>query len=132
MKFETGSQDPPIVADLAISMDVIYHLTEDEVFYTYLNHLFGCARRFVLIYASNVDARTTDIHVRHRRFTDVAMDLYPHWRLSAILPNRFSFDPVRPTETSFADFYIYAADDAGVTVTVPVINGGGYKEFSHG
>jgi SAM-dependent methyltransferase len=107
------------VADLTISMDVIYHLTDDEIFHTYLDHLFGCARQLVLIYASNLEARPLDIHVRHRRFTDTVRHRYPEWRLAAILPNRFGFDPARPNETSFADFYIYAVDSTSLTVTVP-------------
>jgi len=40
-------------ADLAISLDVIYHLTEDAVFDTYMTHLFAAAARFVIVYATN-------------------------------------------------------------------------------
>ncbi|MDD2876013.1 MAG: class I SAM-dependent methyltransferase [Acidiphilium sp.] len=113
------AQQPNHTADLALSMDVIYHLTDDNVFQDYLDHLFGCARRFVLIYASNIDARTPDIHVRHRRFTDQIRQYHPAWRLAALLPNRFGFDQSRPNETSFADFHVYTPLNEGVVVTVP-------------
>src|SRR5580704_7578468 len=38
-------------ADLALSLDVVYHLVEDRVFETYLGHLFAAATRFVVIYS---------------------------------------------------------------------------------
>ena len=34
-------------AELALSLDVIYHLTEDTVFESYMRHLFGAAEQFV-------------------------------------------------------------------------------------
>lgn len=43
------------MADLSLSLDVIYHLVEDEVFETYINTLFKSARRYVIIYSSNSD-----------------------------------------------------------------------------
>src|SRR5580658_6491503 len=55
-------------ADLAISLDVIYHLTEDAVFKAYMTHLFAAGARFVIIYASNREIPGTAPHVRHRHF----------------------------------------------------------------
>ncbi len=111
---------PAHTADLAISMDVIYHLTDDAVYYNYLDDLFGCAERIVLIYASNIHAATRDTHVRHRCFTETIKSRFPDWRLAAMLPNRFSFDPAQPEQTSFADFYFFTPISAGIIVTVPV------------
>src|SRR5260370_10285215 len=56
-------------ADLAISLDVIYHLTEDAVFETYIAHLFAAGARFVIVYATNRAISATALHVRHRYFT---------------------------------------------------------------
>ena len=56
-------------ADLAISLDVIYHLTEDAVFETYMTHLFAAAARYVIIYATDGEIAGTAPHVRHRHFT---------------------------------------------------------------
>jgi hypothetical protein len=39
--------------DLELSLDVIYHLVEDEVFDAYMRSLFAHAGRFVVIYSSN-------------------------------------------------------------------------------
>ena len=94
-------------ADLALSVDVIFHLVEDAVFADHMRTLFRCARRFVLIYASDVDMAWPAAHVRHRRFSDHVAATEPGWQLLAHVPNRYPFDPKWPDETSFADFFIY-------------------------
>jgi SAM-dependent methyltransferase len=68
-------------ADLALSLDVIYHLTEDAVFEAYMTHLFAAARRCVLIYATNGTRTGTAPHVRHRHFTPWVHERCPGWRL---------------------------------------------------
>ena len=73
-------------ADLAISLDVIYHLIEDQVFETYMTHLFAAARKFVLIYATNREIPGTAPHVRHRQFTRWAEEHVPGWRLAQVTP----------------------------------------------
>jgi hypothetical protein len=96
-------------AEMALSLDVIYHLVEDEVFESYMNRLFDAAERFVVIYSSNHDAPPgpRDPHVRHRRFTEWVEAHQPAWRLLAHIPNRYpSADD--PFNGSFADFHLYA------------------------
>ena len=110
---------PP--AELTISLDVLYHLTEDEVFLDTIRALFTWATRFVVIYASNVDSAWPVPHVRHRRFTDHVAATEPAWRLLAHLPNPWPYDPAQPNETSFADFFIYARPDAACVITVPAV-----------
>lgn len=39
--------------DLAISLDVIFHLVEDNIYEAYMEQLFNSAERFVTIYSSN-------------------------------------------------------------------------------
>jgi SAM-dependent methyltransferase len=68
-------------ADLAISLDVIYHLTEDAVFEAYLTHLFAAAANYVIIYATDGERRGTAPHVRHRHFTPWVQTHYPEWGL---------------------------------------------------
>lgn len=106
---------PRHFADLALSLDVIYHLTEDAVFESYMNDLFDAARRFVVIYSS--DTAVTDpsepAQVRHRVFSRWVAERRPRWRLLRRIPNRF---PIGNGEErgSFAEFFIYApADDDG-------------------
>jgi SAM-dependent methyltransferase len=87
-------------ADLALSLDVIYHLTEDAVFETYLRHLFAAGQRLVVIYATNAELGGTAPHVRHRHFTPWVKANCPQWRLSGVTqgPN---------TELARADFFVY-------------------------
>jgi len=106
-------------AELVQSIDVIFHLVEDAVFARYMHALFVHATRFVLIYSSNADCNWSSPHVRHRRFTDHVADCRPEWRLLAHVPNRYPFDPERPDETSFADFFVYGRHDAGCILQIP-------------
>lgn len=94
-------------ADLAISLDVVYHLVEDSVYSAYMRHLFGAARRYVIVYSSNSDSlRSKSPHVRHRAFSHfVESDLAP-WRLVSIVRNRYPYEESANTG-SFADFYIF-------------------------
>jgi len=93
-------------AELALSLDVVYHLVEDEVFNDYMRSLFGASGKFVIVYASNQDL-PPDVHVRHRKFTDWVTEQAPDWALLRMIPNRYPFDPNSPDETSFAEFYIF-------------------------
>ena len=94
--------------DLALSLDVIFHLVEDRVFDSYMRSLFARAKHHVVIYSSNYDARSDSPHVRHRKFTDWIAKRAPGWKPAGYLQNRFPFDPNRPEETSFADFYFFS------------------------
>ncbi|WP_260483667.1 class I SAM-dependent methyltransferase [Sphingomicrobium flavum] len=94
-------------ADLTMSLDVIYHLIEDEVFERYMTDLFKASRRFVAIYSSNQDKRLT-AHVRHRRFTDWISTYWPQAQLLKKVENPFPEDKGDQENTSFADFYFYA------------------------
>jgi SAM-dependent methyltransferase len=94
-------------ADLALSLDVIYHLVEDLVFDTYMHQLFKTAQRFVVIYASNRDEVISTKHVRHRQFTQWVECNRRDWDLMETIKNKYPFDPNNPDDTSFADFYIF-------------------------
>jgi SAM-dependent methyltransferase len=61
-------------ADLALSLDVVFHLVEDVVYDSYLRRLFLAAERFVVIYSSDTEEDAGTLrHVRHRNVsTDVA------------------------------------------------------------
>ncbi|MDQ2075105.1 bifunctional 2-polyprenyl-6-hydroxyphenol methylase/3-demethylubiquinol 3-O-methyltransferase UbiG [Marinimicrobium sp. ABcell2] len=95
-------------ADLTLSLDVIYHLVEDEVFTEYMRTLFAAAQRYVIIYASNFDdpERQVGPHVRHRKFTRWVESELPQWQLQEHIPNKY---PYRGNykKGSFADFYVY-------------------------
>lgn len=93
-------------ADLSLSLDVIYHLLEDDVFNKYMNNLFNAADKFVIIYSSNKN-KVQAQHVRHRKFTDWIEKNKPDWKLQEIINNKYPFDAKDPDNTSFADFYIF-------------------------
>jgi hypothetical protein len=94
--------------ELALSLDVVYHLVEDEVFERYMADLFRLATRFVIVYASNID-KSHAVHVRHRRFTDWVDHHAENWSLIETIPNRYPAAPGDETDdTSFADFYVFA------------------------
>ena len=96
-------------AELALSLDVIYHLVEDGVFSQHMRTLFAAADRFVIIYASDSDANDEHEgrHVRHRKFSRWVAENQPSWELLEHVPNRY---PYRGDyrKGSFADFFIYA------------------------
>ena len=99
---------PVQVAELALSLDVIYHLVEDEVFDAYMRHLFAAAKRYVIIYASNDEAPSPAPHVRHRRFTDWVRRHEPAWQVESRTPNRYPPSLADGAEVSFADFVVFA------------------------
>ena len=71
---------PAEVFDATLSMDVIYHLTDDEAYQAYLAALFGHARRAVLVYGLNETAAGPELlHMRMRRWRP---DVPPDWWLS--------------------------------------------------
>jgi SAM-dependent methyltransferase len=87
--------------DLALSLDVIYHLLEDDVYRRYLEDLFGAAKRHVIIYSSNRDDRSSAAHVRHRAFVRDVEAGFPEFRLL------HKIDNAHPKQ-SFADFYVFS------------------------
>lgn len=99
---------PDFVADLSLSLDVIYHLVEDSVFDAYMRRLFESARLFVIVYASNTDHSCLAKHVKHRKFTSWVEQNKPEWQLQFTFKNCYPYDPGDPKQTSFADFYVFA------------------------
>jgi hypothetical protein len=94
-------------SDLALSLDVVFHLVEDEQFKRYMTLLFDCASRFAGVYSSNSTDPDIGEHVRHRRFTDWVETHRPSWTLVENVVN-----PHRGTETgAVSDFWFYAAPD---------------------
>jgi hypothetical protein len=63
-----GYYPPPIHGDLALSLDVIFHLVEDAMYERHMANVFASAP-LVCIASSNRDEEGAP-HVRHRRFTN--------------------------------------------------------------
>lgn len=83
-------------ADMALSMDVLFHLTDEADYRTHLLRLFGCARSVVLVYATDYDGGRTARHVLRRRWTPDVADRFPAWRIAEA-----AADPAEP------GFYLY-------------------------
>lgn len=80
-------------AELTLSLDVLYHLIEDDVYARYLADLFALSSRFVILYTSDLDcAGTTNegmaSHMRHRPVTADIATWFPAWRLEIVTKGR--------------------------------------------
>jgi hypothetical protein len=98
---------PDDVADLSLSLDVIYHLVEDGVFERYMGQLFDASRRFVIVYSSNMDRKSDAVHVRHRKFTDWVERHRSDFVLTNVLKNPYPEGISDIDNTSFADFFFF-------------------------
>lgn len=87
--------------ELAISLDVIYHLVEDPVFEEHIASLFAVSSRYVIVYSTNFDRRYDSLHQVDRKFTDYIDQRITGWRLREVLAN-----PHKGVETQ-SDFYVY-------------------------
>ena len=105
-KFKLVNEFNDEKADLVLSLDVIYHLVEDEVYFQYMENLFRASKRYIIIYSSNKDEIHTT-HVKHRHFTSFIEQNHKEWTLIKKIPNKYPYDEKDPGNTSFADFYIY-------------------------
>jgi SAM-dependent methyltransferase len=96
-------------ADLALSLDVIFHLVESDVFEEYMQRLFDASHRFVCIYSSNTDDQLGEKapHVKHRRFSEWITRKRPDWRLFRNVKNPYSYSGDHRL-TSFSDFYFFS------------------------
>lgn len=93
--------------DLAISLDVIYHLIEDDIYQSYMTQLFHSASRFVIIYSCNFENNATANHVKPRKFTDYTDQHFPQWELIEKLANPYPMTRMNDPETSWSDFYVF-------------------------
>lgn len=88
--------------DLAVSLDVIYHLADDASYERHMGLLFGSAP-LVAIYSTNWDGAPGSNEIRHRQFVNWTARHVPDWGMEHI---------VNPyPEQSLADFYIFSAKE---------------------
>lgn len=93
--------------DLVLSLDVIFHLIDDNLFENYMHNLFNCSKKYVIIYSSNSTEKSLAKHVKHRRFTKWIFKNVANFEIEKFSKSPYKFEPDKPTETSFSDFYIY-------------------------
>jgi SAM-dependent methyltransferase len=95
-------------ADLALSLDVIYHLVEEDLFESYMERLFSAGERFVIIYSSNTDSNLgfRGTHIRHRLFTKWVEEHAADWALKKKVPGWPLFRLAVPFRRAVS-FYMY-------------------------
>jgi len=95
-------------AELVLSLDVIYHLVEDHIYFTYMRNIFAASSKYVGIYSSNKseNTRNQDVHVRHRNFTEWVSENAPDWIMFYHIANIYP-SAKYGIEGSFADFFFY-------------------------
>ncbi len=86
-------------SDLTMSLDVLYHILEDELYFNYLKQLFSSSSNYVLIYSNNYNGHIVG-HMHTRKFTDDVEKKFPNWEL------REKINQIYPKKSS-ADFYLY-------------------------
>lgn len=98
-------------AELVLSLEVIFHLVEDDLYEEHMNLLFNAASHFVIIYSSDRadNHGFEDTRVQHRKFTKWIYDHQPDWSLIGHVPNRFPY--IKRKVGSFSDFFIYGRND---------------------
>lgn len=106
--FFTLDEYPGHPAEMAISLDVIYHLVEESTYHDYLTALFNSSTRYVVIYSSNTDTQDKyqGKHVHHRKFTSWVERQKPEWSLIEVKKNIYPYNG-DDTKGSFADFYFF-------------------------
>lgn len=99
-KLQEGYEDFALSGfDLALSLDVLYHLTDDRAYFQYLDALFS-ASHYVLIYSMNFEDPHWSGHSRPRNFTKDAESRFPGSRLLKVMPSS-------APEESGMEFFLY-------------------------
>jgi len=94
-------------AELTLSLDVIYHLVEDDIYENHMKLLFNSSQKYIIIYSTNEDTDTLIApHIKHRNITEWIRQNFPNWELVKHIPNKYSNETIRE-KRSKADFFIY-------------------------
>lgn len=102
-----------LTSELAISIDVLYHVVEDESFHTHLEHLFSLSSKLVVVFSDDESLPSPVAHVRHRAFTPLVAARFPQWRLVERLEHPM-FRHTDPDEESvFASFFVFEQHPVG-------------------
>lgn len=92
--------------DLSLSLDVIYHIIEDENFEAYMRFLFNTSTKYVIVYSSNFDSYQMK-HVKHRDVTGWISKNIPGWKFMKEIVNPYPHSDADPDNTSSANFYFF-------------------------
>jgi cyclopropane fatty-acyl-phospholipid synthase-like methyltransferase len=95
-------------ADLTMSLDVLYHLVEKEIFENYLRHLFAASDQYVIIYASDYNQAEEPVHQHENRrnFSEFVKNNISDWKLKEVIKNKYPVSQYKE-KGSLSDFFIY-------------------------
>jgi hypothetical protein len=95
-------------SELALSLDVIFHLVEDSMFELHMRHLFSTVERFVIIYSSDTDVNPPLLppHVKHRPVSQYVESNFQDWILIQRIENKYRYTGDDRTG-SWSKFLIY-------------------------
>ena len=88
-----------LLSDLTMSLDVLYHILEEECYVTYLKNLFSSSSNYVLIYSNNYNGHIVG-HMHTRKFTNDVENMFPNWSLHE------KINQIYPKKSSAAFYYI--------------------------
>lgn len=95
-------------AELAISLDVVYHLVEEDVFEKYIHDLFDSSIKYVCIYSTNSDeSEGYSDHVKMREFTKYIEENIEGFELFSVVENEYPNNDEKNGDSSDANFYFY-------------------------
>lgn len=74
-------------SDLTMSLDVVYHIIEDDVYHEYMNNLFGLSLKYVLIYSIDSDSLRSGVeHMKYRKFSTWVLKNKSDFKLTEFYP----------------------------------------------
>jgi hypothetical protein len=89
------------VAELSLSIDVLYHLVEPEVLNAYIDDLFESARAYVIVYSTDFEGPHDGVHQVDRKITEIIARRVPEFTLRKRVANPLKGDD------SMSDFFVY-------------------------
>ena len=92
-----------IQAELTLSLDVLYHIVEENLFIKYLKDLFATSSQHVIIYSTNFN-KNESTHVLHREFLNLVKKEFPHFGFVKEVANPF---PGNGHQESEANFFLF-------------------------
>jgi len=99
-------------SDLGLSLDVIYHLTEEPIFVSYMEALFSMSDKYVICYTRDAFDRDQEFrdyrHVRLWPLRQWVAENQQDWAFVERVSNKWAFDASDPQNTSISDFYVFA------------------------
>lgn len=87
MAFFTDIKHMP-EAELTMSLDVLYHIVDENDYKVYLDQLFSKSKKYVLIFSTNYEGnKVVADYIFHRKFTDWVEKNYTDFKLADVIGN---------------------------------------------